>query len=520
MKVLIPTKLSPIAKDILTKNGFIVYQDEKTPLEQLVKTNPDVDGLIVRSEKITSEIIDSLSQLKLIVRAGAGFNTIDIHYAREKDISVMNTPGANANAVVEEVIAMILSVKRHIVRADYSVRKGLWEKSKFMGTELSQKTVGIVGFGYIGQTLAKRLEGFENNILVYDPIISNDKLKNATLVSLEDLFSQSDIISLHIPATKTTTKIINKSLFSLMKNNSILINCARYEIIDEDDLREIKKNKNIIYCNDVYPKDIEGDKPVKDIADLMLPHLGASTKEANSNAAQRAAKQTIDFFKEGISTFVVNQFIPEGLSPSYQKLVAKIAKLAYTYHGCGISTYKIECSFYGDLNQYRTYLVPSILKGLSDDYLSNIADEDSIKDYLKSKGLDLIIREPDQSKNYGESVTIDLIKGDKTIYKVSIRGTIVENRLIISRINQFDKLYFDSEGINLIFIYTDRPGVLAEITQILSKEEINIEDIRSPHSNGTSKSIAIVKINKLVEKNLLEQITKIIDAEKAFQISL
>ena len=520
MIILIPTKLDKVAREILEENHYTVVQDEKTPLDELISQYNEVEGMIVRSEKITAEIIDALPRLKLIVRAGSGVNTIDIHYAREKNISVMNTPGANANAVAEEVIAMVLAVKRHIISADCSARQGLWEKSKFMGQELTGKNVGIVGFGHIGQLLAKRLKGFETNIMIFDPIISKSKLDNAQLVSLEELFSQADIISLHVPLNSKTKKMINKSLLSLMKEGAILINCARYEIIDEADLREVKKTKKITYCNDVYPKDEAGEKSIKDLADIMLPHLGASTKEANSNAARKAAEQMVGFFTEGITTFTVNQFIPEGLSPIYQELASKIARLALAYHGTCLSTYKIECSFYGELNQYKQFLIPPILKGLSNDFPTGNCNETVIKDYLKNKGINLKVRKPDKAKNYGESITIDLIQGEDIMYKASVRGTVVENRLVISRINQFDKLYFDSVGINIIFIYQDRPGVLAEITQYLSSEHINIEDIRSPHSPPTAQSMAIVKINQSISDELLEKIKIKINAEKAFLIKL
>ena len=160
-KVLIPTKLSDVAANTLKTAGYEVIQDADTPLEKQVAAHPDAVALIVRSEKVTPEIMDALPSLKLVVRAGAGYDNIDIVYARKKNVDVMNTPGANSNAVAEEVMAMILAYYRHIVQADATTREGLWEKKKYMGSELTKKTVGIIGLGNIGRNLVKRLQGFE-----------------------------------------------------------------------------------------------------------------------------------------------------------------------------------------------------------------------------------------------------------------------------------------------------------------------------------------------------------------------
>lgn len=308
-KVLIPTKLDKFAADMLSDRGYNVVLDAATPIEDLIKANADTEVLIVRSEKITPEIIDTLPRLKLIVRAGAGYNTIDTKYARSRNIDVMNTPGANSNAVAEEVVAMILAACRHVVAADISTRAGDWEKSKFMGRELTAKTVGIIGLGHIGQLVIKRLSGFEVKVLGYDPFLPPavaEKL-GIEMASIDKIFAESDFITLHIPENDETRGMFNRRLFDMMKPGAMLINCARSGIINEDDLRAAKAEKKIIFCNDVYPKDAAGPKSVADIADLMLPHLGANTVEANLNAARKSAEQTIAYFEEGFTGCIVNK---------------------------------------------------------------------------------------------------------------------------------------------------------------------------------------------------------------------
>lgn len=309
-KVLIPTALDSVAKQILEDHGgYAVVQVPKCDVLQLVRDNPDVHALIVRSEKITAEIIDAAPQLKVVVRAGAGYNTIDIAHARAKGVDVMNTPGANSNGVAEEVVALMLAAARKLIPADASCRAGKWEKTAFMGTEITGKTVGIVGLGYIGRLVVKRLSGFEPTFLGYDPGIT---MRQATemgvkLVSLDELFSASDYITLHLPEIAETKGMVNRNLIGRMKPGATLINCARAGIVNEADLRALKAEKKIHFLNDVYAKDEEGPKSVADIADIMVPHLGASTCEANAKAAELAAQELIDLDEKGINKAVVNR---------------------------------------------------------------------------------------------------------------------------------------------------------------------------------------------------------------------
>ena len=309
-KVLIPTALDSIAKEILEAHGgYAVVQVPKCDVLQLVRDNPDVHALIVRSEKITAEIIDAAPQLKAVIRAGAGYNTIDIVHARKKGVDVMNTPGANSNGVAEEVVALMLAAARKLIPADASCRAGKWEKTAFMGTEITGKTVGIVGLGYIGRLVAKRLSGFEPKLLGYDPGITMRQAAElgVKLVSLDELFSESDYITLHLPEIAETKGMVNRNLIGQMKPGATLINCARAGIVNEADLRALKAEKKIHFLNDVYPKDEEGPKSIADVADIMVPHLGASTREANAKAAELAAQELIDLDDKGIDKAVVNK---------------------------------------------------------------------------------------------------------------------------------------------------------------------------------------------------------------------
>ncbi|HRR33694.1 MAG TPA: NAD(P)-dependent oxidoreductase [Kiritimatiellia bacterium] len=518
-KVLIPTKLDTVAAEILKAHGgYNVVQDAKTPLEEQVKSHPDAYALIVRSEKVPAAIIDALPQLKVIVRAGAGYDTIDIKHARKKGVDVMNTPGANANGVAEEVIAMMLADARHIVQADITTRAGGWEKKNYMGREITGKTVGIVGLGNIGRLVAKRLRGFECRILGYDPLANSDRLRDLGIESatLEEIFSQCDYVTLHIPGGESTRGLVGAKLIGLMKKGATIINCARYGIVDEEALRAVKAEKGLRYLNDVYPKDEAGPKSMTDIADLMLPHLGANTQEANFVAAQRAAQELIDLDEKADMSCIVNRDIPDGLERAYCELAFNLASLVRQISGTQTPIRMIETSFYGDLAPFGKWLTVSILSGIWREF-DRYNDYKAALKFLKEMGIELVNREADSEKGYGSAITIDLKveQADKSLKSFSVRGTVTEGVQTVSRIDEFDRLYFEPSGATLFCLYDDRPGVIASISRKLADAGINIEDMRNPHNAKTRRSLAIIKLDQPISQDLLKVIKAEINAHSA-----
>lgn len=518
-KILIPTKLNPVAAEILEADGgYTVIQDSSVPIAELAAANPDAYGLIVRSDKVTADIIDSLPDLKVVVRAGAGYDSIDFKYARKKGVDVMNTPGANANGVAEEVVAMILADARHVVKADESTRAGRWEKKSFMGRELTGKTVGIVGLGNIGRLVARRIKGFDCRIMGFDPVVNSDKVKEWGIEpsTMEEIFSECDYVTLHIPGGESTRGLIDEKFIGMMKEGATIVNCARFGIVDEDALRAVKEEKKLRYLNDVYAKDEAGPKSITDIADLMLPHLGASTFEANFTAAQRAAQELIDLDAKGDMSCVVNRDIPEGLERSYCELAYNISSLIRQISGSSAPIKRIETSFYGTLAEFDKWLSVSVLSGIWEDF-DRYNDYKAALKFTDEMGIELINRETDGEKGYGDAITIDLVveRPNSGMKEYSIRGTVTEGVQTVSRIDEFDRLYFEPVGATLFCLYNDRPGVIASIARKLADADINIEDMRNPHNKKSERSLVIIRLSEPISEDLLKVIKAEIEAHAA-----
>ncbi len=380
-----------------------------------------------------------------------------------------------------------------------------------MGRELSGKTVGIVGLGNIGRLVARRMQGFECRLLGYDPLVPADRARQfgIEVVSLDTLFAESDAVTLHVPENAETRGLVGERLLGLMKPGATLVNCARAGIVDEAALRKVKPAQGLRFLNDVYAKDAPGPKSVADLADLMVPHLGASTFEANETAARRAAQQLIDRLEKGVTSYVVNRDIPDGLDETYCTLAYTLAALARGLVGRQQPLSKIETSFYGSLAPFRQWLLLSLLNGIWED-IDRSTDVQTALAQLRDLGVEYTDREVDPAKHFESSMTIDLLSlvDGREVRRVSVRGTVAEGVCMVSRINQFDRLYWVPRGVALFFQYHDRPGVIAAISKRLAEAAINIEDMRNPHDPGSGESLAILSVNTTVDETLLREIAR------------
>jgi len=292
---------SDLFNTLQTMDEFTVHPKAKSSQGEIQELAPEIEGLVIRSATtVTPEFLARCPKLKYVIRAGEGTDNIDKAACRAKDVRVSNTPGANNNSAAEHAIALMMTTLRKTAAAHASMQAGKWEKAKFTGNELTHKTVGIVGFGRIGQIVAKRISGFEPQVLFYDPFVNRDQFPNYEKIdALAELFKRSDIITLHVPLIPATKNSINKALLSLMKPSAILVNCARGGIVNEDDLLATLKEQKIrgaafdVFANEPLPT----DSPLLTLENLVLtPHLGASTEEAQVRVGEMVIHQLKEFF--------------------------------------------------------------------------------------------------------------------------------------------------------------------------------------------------------------------------------
>ena len=313
MKILISDKMSDNVEDVL-KSKSIDY-DIKTGMEpeELKSVIDQYDGILIRSAtKLTSDILADCKNLKVVGRAGVGVDNVDLDTATKNKILVMNTPLGNLEATAELTIGLMFSLYRHIHLANQSTHDGKWEKAKFMGTELKGKTLGIVGFGNIGQRVAEMASVIGMKIITNSNSASDEDLSKlgASKVSTEQLLIDSDIVSLHTKLNENTKNMLNKSSIATMKSTAVIINCARGGLINEADLKDSLNNDVIAGAAiDVYEKEPATENVMFGAKNLLLtPHLGASSKEAQSNVAIDVANQVADFLKDNKIINNVNSF--------------------------------------------------------------------------------------------------------------------------------------------------------------------------------------------------------------------
>mgnify|MGYP003956174497 CR=1 FL=1 len=300
-RVLISDAMDIIAENLLKENKIEVDVKVNLNQQELIKIISVYDGLIVRSAtKVTKEILDSADNLKIIGRAGAGVDNIDLQAATDKKIVVMNTPGGNTNATAEHTLALLFSLIRKIPESNYGTHKGLWEKKKLKGNELRGKNIGIIGFGNVGKRFSEMCYGLGLNILIHSKHFHNikDEYPNYQSVDLEFLIKKSDIISLHCKATVNNSPIIVMQHLSQMKKNCLIINTARGNLVDETDLKKALEQGIIKGAAlDVFKSEPATDNDLFGLKNLLLtPHIAASTSEAQIIVAEMIAKQFCDYF--------------------------------------------------------------------------------------------------------------------------------------------------------------------------------------------------------------------------------
>ena len=509
-KVIVSDKLSKEGIDILTNTGKIQV-DVKTGLkpEDLKQIIHEYDGIVIRSAtKLTQDIIESAKNLKVIGRAGSGLDNVDKAAATAAGIVVMNTPGGNTVTTAELTFAMLLAMSRHIPQSFLSIKEGKWEKSKFQGTEVYGKTLGIIGMGNIGQVLYNRAKCFGMNPIGYDPLLSKEKAKELeiNLVSLDDIYAKSDYISVHTPLVKETKGMINKETISKMKDGVKLLNIARGGIINEADLYEALKSGKVSACAlDVFEIEPPANNPLLTLDNLIAtPHLGASTEEAQTNVAVAVCHQIADYLISGTIKNAVN--VPSvtkeevDIIGPYLNLGEKIGRLLGSIIAGGITNIKID--YNGAVSAHNTgAITPNVVKGILYPLLGEDINYVNANEVAKKRGISVVESKSDQAFDYTSSISITATTDIKTF---SISGAIFgkKNPWIV-KIDDYS-IEAIPEGHILVIFNLDRPGVIASIGKVLGKNKINIA--RMHLGRHLDKAISILQLDSAVDNAVINEL--------------
>lgn len=525
-KVLVSDDVSENGIEILRKSP-VLEVDVKIGLkkEELIKIVGDYEGLIIRSAtKVTADVISAAKNLKVVGRAGAGVDNVDIAVASKRGIAVENTPGGNTVTTGEHTFALICSLARNIPQGTASTKAGKWDR-KLIGVELLGKTLGVVGIGRVGSVVVKRAQGFQMHCIAFDPFISAEKAAEigVELVSLDELYKRADFISVHSPLTEETKHMISAKQFAIMKKGVRIVNCARGGIIKEDDLAEaIKSGKVGGAALDVFEQEPpSADNPLLQLSQVICtPHLGASTNEAQENVAIAIAHQVVAFFEDGVIMNAVNvpDVDPEVLKKikPYLSLAEKLGKFVSHVGGKGVR--EIEVATSGELAEVDMKpLATSALKG----FLSHFAGDDvnfvNAPFVAKERGIDVKTSVSKKAINYAGLLTIN-VKTDEG--ENTISGTIFGKE--DARITSINGIHIEAvpEGNMLMFTNVDKPGVIGALGTYLGQKGINIGQFHLGRSAPLKDAISIVNVDSELDKSVVEGVVKIPNMLKAWAIKL
>ena len=510
-KVLVSDSLSSQGLEILERaRGIeVVYQPGLSP-GALLEAIADADGLVIRSgTKVTGDVIARAERLRVIGRAGIGVDNVDVAAATARGIAVLNTPEGNNITTAEHAIALIVALARHIPQATASMKAGAWEKTKFTGLELFNRTIGIVGIGNIGRIVAQRAQGLGMRVVAYDPHIAPDLAAkmDVELLSLDDLFARADNISVHVPKTKETIGLLGTEAFRKVKPGVLVVNAARGGIVDEAALLEALNDGRVGGAAlDVFEKEpVDKDNPlVLHEKVICTPHLGASTEQAQVNVAVAIAEQVRDFLANGVIRNAVNvpsvsAEVLEQIRP-YIVLGEKLGRFQGQLNPGRID--EIEIVYSGDVAQQRVAPITiAVLKGL----LESVTDRVNMVNapvVAQERGIRVVESKASRSEDFASAITTR-VRG--TVDRLIAGAIFHGNQPRIVRVDDF-MLEAVPEGPTLLLQNHDRPGVVGMVGTILGEAGINIARMQLGLVRERAEAAMLVNIDTSPAPAVMERL--------------
>jgi len=502
-----------LVSDVLGDIGVKMFQeaegievDVKTGLspEALKEIIGDFDALVIRSAtKVTADLLEAATNLQVIGRAGIGLDNVDIPAATKMGIAVMNTPEGNVVTTAEHAIAMMLSLSRNIPTGTTTMKDGLWEKKRLQGREIFNKVLGVIGFGKIGSIVADRARGLKMKVVVYDPHIAPEQIESSGFesVSLEELYRRSDYISVHVPKMESTLNFLDKKAFGMMKEGVMIINCARGGIVNELDLHDaIVSGKIAGAALDVFAIEPPGDNPLFELDRVICtPHLGASTREAQTNVAVSVAEQIIAFLKTGTIVNAVN--VPSVTGELLEK-IGPLLELGEKMGALQTQLIKgpvkeVTIAYDGDFQKLDlTPVSTAVMKGLMTRMVTDEVNFINARVLAKEMGIKVKETSTAESKDYANLLTVHVLT---TEMANSVSGTIFgkkDPRVI--KINNF-RLELIPQGYMALIYNIDRPGSIGEIGTTLGVHGINIGRMQVGQEKGGDHNIIFMQTDTRID---------------------
>jgi D-3-phosphoglycerate dehydrogenase len=509
MRILVAEQLAAEGLAVLRERHDV---DERVGLgkDEYLAILPDYDALMVRSQvQVDADMIGAGSRLAVIGRAGVGVDNVDLDAATRAGITVVNAPTGNTIAAAEHTLALLYALARNVPAAEASLRRGEWKRSQFTGVELRGKALGIVGFGKIGQAVAVRARAMEMPLLVADPFVSAEQAAHhdAELVELDDLLSRADVVSLHVPRTRTTAGMIGTAELGRMKPSAFLLNVARGGVVDEAALAEALAAGTIAGAAvDVFTAEPPVGSPLLDAPHAVLtPHLGASTAEAQVRVAVEAAQQVVDVLEGRPARYAVNAPL---LTPETARAIAPYLPLAQTmgsflaqYVRGGVDSLAVEIS--GDLAEVDTsQVVAAALGGLLEEATSERVNLVNAAIIAKARGVAVTESRTADAGAHTALVTLRAGKGDRS---ARIGGTIEAGEARIVRIDDY-RLDMEPAASMLVTRHRDRPGMVGRIGALLGEADVNISAMTLARSAPRADALMLLALDDAVPDDVAAMI--------------
>nr|WP_290225231.1 phosphoglycerate dehydrogenase [Trichocoleus desertorum] len=524
-KVLVSDPIDQVGIDILSQ---VAQVDIKTglPPEELIRIIPEYDALMIRSgTRVTQEIIEAGTQLKIIGRAGVGVDNVDVPAATRRGILVVNSPEGNTIAAAEHTLAMMLSLSRYIPDANQSIKSGQWDRKTYVGVEVYKKSLGIVGLGKIGAHVATVARAMGMKLLAYDPFVSTERAEQlgCRLVELDLLLREADYITLHLPKTPETTHLINAESLAKMKPTARIINCARGGIIDEDALVEaVKTGKIAGAAIDVFEAEPLGESSLRSAGkDLILtPHLGASTEEAQVNVAIDVAEQIRDVLLGLPARSAVN--IP-GLRPEvleklrpYLQLAETLGNLVAQLAGGRVESLNIRLQ--GEVATSDTQpIVIAALKGLLSHALQERVNYVNASIEAKERGIRVVETRDASVKDYTGSLVVSA-KG--SLGEHSVTGALLGgDEIRITNVDEFP-VNVPPNRYMLFTLHRDMPGIIGKIGSLLGSFNVNIASMQVGRKIVRGDAVMVLSIDDPLPDGILAEILKVPGIRDAYTVTL